>query len=521
MSEAILIVIIGAKEQDIFLVDESTLVHVNKFSLELDLLGHNRGRGGRSAMRFARLKTNIANKARNMIQDQVDLIMEKAPTIMKAYYGSCSILFNIFEDSIPIVYPGKAGALEIIRNVLIKEVPSINILNECAYLQLFYQLIEVDSDQLVLGLDDSAQAILSGTVKVLLVSNNYAMDKIYNGILVGEWINVQSEAMGFKVVITTNRLSASLMFGLEFEMACILTDEYPSGLINLSESIESLEMTLNHKNDWDLTPTIRDITNLFIILDPVGNIPSYSDALTLDEPFTYNLKGHKRSISHYEYINLIFNIRPNTKVSIRSSGSHYVKKIEYQIYEDYYILQDNDNGLMLIDTDLNQESLPDISSPTIVDFTEQIAGNLPAMFKKCLIVAPQLSATFLHSEPHNTWSLLGLLRGSKLWILFPPGTLSEDKKNSPEFTDLHPLRWVHENYQADGSVRYLFQKRGTVIYVPPLWDHMVINLTDTISVAKNGISYSNFEQVGNELNEENFGEDAKEFVNRLRNIMEL
>ena len=102
----------------------------------------------------------------------------------------------------------------------------------------------------------------------------------------------------------------------------------------------------------------------------------------------------------------------------------------------------------------------------------------------------------------SAWNTV--VRGRKLWVLFPPGTPKsvvkakyeikshEDDEATNYFIDLIPR--VKAAY-PDVDVYQFIQYPGETLFVPGGWWHAVVNLDDTIAVTQNFCNRANFENV--------------------------
>ena len=113
-------------------------------------------------------------------------------------------------------------------------------------------------------------------------------------------------------------------------------------------------------------------------------------------------------------------------------------------------------------------------------------------------------ARSVHIDPLGTSAWNTVVRGRKLWVLFPPGTPKsvvkakyeikshEDDEAVNYFADLIPR--VKAAY-PDVDVYQFIQYPGETLFVPGGWWHAVVNLDDTIAVTQNFCNRANFENV--------------------------
>lgn len=124
-----------------------------------------------------------------------------------------------------------------------------------------------------------------------------------------------------------------------------------------------------------------------------------------------------------------------------------------------------------------------------------------------LLVGPRRSGSFLHKDPLGTSAWNALVRGTKLWVLFPPSTPSkwlcpeQWPPCSAESASCWFLLWWHElrartrQWPAEYQPIEFVQHAGEVVFVPARWWHTVLNLDDTVAVTQNFCSSWNCQDV--------------------------
>ncbi|TPX35500.1 hypothetical protein SmJEL517_g02176 [Synchytrium microbalum] len=111
-----------------------------------------------------------------------------------------------------------------------------------------------------------------------------------------------------------------------------------------------------------------------------------------------------------------------------------------------------------------------------------------------LIVGPTRSGSTFHLDPNSTSAYNAVIKGSKKWIMYPPGTLppgvylSED--GSEVTSPLSVTEWFVNFYsrQNDTSAVKPIEcvcRAGEVIFVPYGWFHLVVNLEPSIALTQN------------------------------------
>lgn len=126
-----------------------------------------------------------------------------------------------------------------------------------------------------------------------------------------------------------------------------------------------------------------------------------------------------------------------------------------------------------------------------LDVTENWLDRLPSSF------CPRLSWMFIgkkgtHSSLHvdllhtSAWNLL--LEGEKHWFFFPPDFDFPDEDMGK--TDVRARA-----YRTDPRVIELIQKKGGIVYTPPLWYHQVFNNSNSFAITENFLNAANYEAV--------------------------
>lgn len=119
-----------------------------------------------------------------------------------------------------------------------------------------------------------------------------------------------------------------------------------------------------------------------------------------------------------------------------------------------------------------------------------------------LIVGPKRSGSTFHLDPNSTSAWNAVIKGSKKWILFPPGVTppgvfpSED--GGEVTTPLSIVEWFINYYnQIDKQMKCLecVVNEGEMIFIPNRWWHSVINLEDTIALTQNFVNEENLPNV--------------------------
>ncbi|GAB5368978.1 hypothetical protein AAMO2058_001365400 [Amorphochlora amoebiformis] len=126
-----------------------------------------------------------------------------------------------------------------------------------------------------------------------------------------------------------------------------------------------------------------------------------------------------------------------------------------------------------------------------------------------ILLAPQRSGTGVHLDPLLTSAWLALFSGRKRWVFFPPNTdpgqiggpitanggSGEGNRSAVEsidfFTNVYP-KLIRDGWRESGRMLEVLQRPGEIVYVPPQWWHVVLNLDDTAAITHNYLSRNAF-----------------------------
>ncbi|KNE60331.1 hypothetical protein AMAG_05728 [Allomyces macrogynus ATCC 38327] len=126
-----------------------------------------------------------------------------------------------------------------------------------------------------------------------------------------------------------------------------------------------------------------------------------------------------------------------------------------------------------------------------------------------LIVGPTRSGSTHHKDPNATSAWNAVVRGAKLWILYPPDVVppgvfpSDDGANVSTPVSLLDwwLNWFPQTRSLAKSLprhkrpRWGICREGEIAFVPQGWWHTVINLEPSIAITQNYVSPSNLRNV--------------------------
>jgi len=125
-----------------------------------------------------------------------------------------------------------------------------------------------------------------------------------------------------------------------------------------------------------------------------------------------------------------------------------------------------------------------------------------------ILFGPSRSGSNVHIDPLGTSAWNTLIRGHKLWTLFPPDVPKAVVKGKEHVRwkeeDDEPVDWYanvlprilgKEGPLLRSRMIQFIQKPGETVFVPSNWWHGVLNLDTTIAVTQNFCSSGNFECV--------------------------
>mmetsp|Transcript_8350 Transcript_8350/g.17336 ORF Transcript_8350/g.17336 Transcript_8350/m.17336 type:complete len:271 (+) Transcript_8350:3-815(+) len=182
-------------------------------------------------------------------------------------------------------------------------------------------------------------------------------------------------------------------------------------------------------------------------------------------------------------------------------------------FSKYVECQDDDTPLYLFDHMFanyaatrhlaDQYQVPELFAQ---DILESLGPSLRPPYR-WLLIGPSRSGSFLHKDPLGTSAWNALVKGTKLWVLFPPHTptawLCPEHRPShgEESAACWFLLWWREvraqtrQWPAKYQPIEFVQRAGEVVFVPARWWHTVLNLEDTIAVTHNFCSSWNLRDV--------------------------
>ncbi|ETL99842.1 hypothetical protein L917_03374 [Phytophthora nicotianae] len=122
-----------------------------------------------------------------------------------------------------------------------------------------------------------------------------------------------------------------------------------------------------------------------------------------------------------------------------------------------------------------------------------------------LIIGPKKSGSSFHIDPNATNAWNGVIRGSKKWIMFPPGQVppgihpSED--GSEVSSPVSLMEWFVTFYKDVQKLPAHLKplegicREGETMFVPHGWWHTVLNIDESVAMTQNFVSSSNVKSV--------------------------
>jgi histone arginine demethylase JMJD6 len=110
------------------------------------------------------------------------------------------------------------------------------------------------------------------------------------------------------------------------------------------------------------------------------------------------------------------------------------------------------------------------------------------------LIGPERSGSTVHIDPLGTSAWNTVIKGRKLWVLFPPNTSktiakgldvilkNEDDEAINYFVDLLPR--IKEKYASKIRIFQFIQEPGETVFVPGGWWHGVLNLENSVAITQ-------------------------------------
>ncbi|KAI9140090.1 hypothetical protein BKA69DRAFT_1029868 [Paraphysoderma sedebokerense] len=126
-----------------------------------------------------------------------------------------------------------------------------------------------------------------------------------------------------------------------------------------------------------------------------------------------------------------------------------------------------------------------------------------------IIIGPERSGSTMHKDPNSTSAWNAVIKGEKLWILYPPEITppgvfpSEDggEVSTPVSLVDWWVNWflqtkdIVKNLPKDKRPIWCVCRSSEVVFIPNGWWHTVINLTPSIAITQNFVAESNLQNV--------------------------
>ncbi|KAJ8905206.1 hypothetical protein NDN08_001715 [Rhodosorus marinus] len=191
---------------------------------------------------------------------------------------------------------------------------------------------------------------------------------------------------------------------------------------------------------------------------------------------------------------LISKCDPSKRVN---AGGFLFSLPEYFDYMDSVV---DDQPLYLFDKQF-AENLPEVaeaySSPEC--YGKDFFSLLPESFHpdwRWLIIGGRRSGSSFHKDPNETSAWNGVVRGSKRWLMLPPGAgpppgIQPSADGGSVVGPMSAMEWFLNFFDMIVDHPQLVQCTtiaGEVLYVPRGWWHIVLNLEETVAITQNFVT---------------------------------
>ncbi|KAH7464682.1 F-box protein [Phytophthora ramorum] len=122
-----------------------------------------------------------------------------------------------------------------------------------------------------------------------------------------------------------------------------------------------------------------------------------------------------------------------------------------------------------------------------------------------LIIGPKKSGSGFHIDPNATNAWNGVIRGSKKWIMFPPGQgppgIHPSEDGSEVSAPVSLMEWFVTFYKQVQKLPAHLKplegicREGETMFVPHGWWHTVLNLDECVAMTQNFVSSGNVKSV--------------------------
>lgn len=181
------------------------------------------------------------------------------------------------------------------------------------------------------------------------------------------------------------------------------------------------------------------------------------------------------------------------------------------LYFKYCSVVKEENPLYLFDKNF-AEKYPELLNEYTVPpcFENDFFSLLPIKDRpsyRWFFIGPPMSGSTFHKDPNSTSAWNALVKGKKLWIMFPPEIVppgvypskDESQVTTPVSVSNWMLNYFFDSLKNHNNIQCI-QKPGDIIYIPNGWWHQVLNLEECIGVTQNFVSECNLNQVVRFLN---------------------
>mmetsp|Transcript_1096 Transcript_1096/g.1440 ORF Transcript_1096/g.1440 Transcript_1096/m.1440 type:complete len:472 (+) Transcript_1096:227-1642(+) len=169
-----------------------------------------------------------------------------------------------------------------------------------------------------------------------------------------------------------------------------------------------------------------------------------------------------------------------------------------------YIFEPNFDDDKILKSVLNDYSVPHLFQEDLF----ALVGEKTRPPYRWILFGPERSGSCVHIDPLGSSAWNALIRGRKLWVIFPPELKKrvvkgkdhinhevEDDEAIDWFVNILPRILKHGGESLSKKMISFLQRPGETVFVPTNWWHAVLNLDDTVAITQNFCSSGNFDAV--------------------------
>ncbi|XP_049849367.1 uncharacterized protein LOC126318595 [Schistocerca gregaria] len=120
-----------------------------------------------------------------------------------------------------------------------------------------------------------------------------------------------------------------------------------------------------------------------------------------------------------------------------------------------------------------------------------------------ILIGPARSGSTFHKDPNSTSAWNALIRGKKLWIMYPPEVVPPEvypsRDQAEVTTPVSVMEWMVRFFKKaqrrTDAYKICIQRPGEIVYIPNGWWHQVVNLEECVAVTQNVVCDNNLRNV--------------------------